>query len=155
MRSNIQEKRMEDDDAPCGMLVGVACAAGAEAEPVPLIATAEQLRKATEGAIKKREEEGHSFARLCADWMNWFEKRAPKILKDATARGAWYVSLDLPQPDRFKERLALRKLKGLVEDMLPGCSICFVEEEYEEGKQYTLEISWKAVEAEGENDSSE
>ena len=159
MRSNIQEKRMEDDgDEPCGIITLGEVQLG-EAEPVPLIATAKQLRKATAAALKKREEEAHSFARLCADWMNWFEKRAPKMLKDATARGAWYISLDLPQPGRFKERLALRKLKGIVEDMLPGCSICFVEEEYEEGKQYTLEISWKeedeADEAEGDNDGSE
>ena len=131
----------EDDDVPCAVISLGSMYVGEE-EPVQVIATAEELRKATSAALKKREEEGHSFARLCADWMNWFEKRAPKMLKDATARGLWSICLDLPQPTRFKERFALKKIRSIVEDMLPGCSTSFVEEEYEGEKRFALEICW-------------
>ena len=135
------DEHEDDGDVPCGVIFLGSMQVGEE-EPVPVITTAEQLRKATEATLKKREEEGRSFAALCADWMNWFEKRAPKMLKDATARGVWSICLDLPQPTRYKERFALKKIRSIVEDMIPGCSTSFVEEEYEGEKRFALEISW-------------
>ena len=130
--------------------VGSAAAAAADAvtsQGTFILFTASHLREATQEAIAR---EKKSTRRQCSDWVDWFIKRAPKMLKDAAARGDWEIFLDIPQPKDKKEHKLLKELQKVVGEMLPGCAVSFVEEDYEDRRiKYMMEISWKAVEGGG------
>jgi hypothetical protein len=104
--------------------------------------TAKDLRKINR-AID--ESEPLSNEELAEGWLEWFEKRGERYLKSAAAFGYTEVTLDLPwelaqdPPDKP----VLRGLAKSLRAMVPGCIVCFVEEEYEGNVIYKVEISWK------------
>jgi hypothetical protein len=76
-------------------------------------------------------------------WLGWFKKRADRVLKSAAAFGHSYTTIDLPieLSLELNKRLHKSLLLG-VKNLLPGCGVCIVEEEYEGKIWYKVEVSW-------------
>ena len=119
-----------------------------------IIATAEELRAATEHFLGKLQERPRSSAERCADWIDWLRRRAGKLFKDAAALGRFSVELDPPfQPQGAEELSALRGFARTLRPLFPGCRMWLNEEEIsgatgeapDKPGRYTLEISWAAA----------
>lgn len=109
-----------------------------------IIATAEELRAATQHFLEKPKKD---TAERCADWIDWLRRRAGKLFKDAAAAGRWAVELEPPfQPQGPEELAALRGFARSLRPLFPGCRMWLNEEEAAEGAEnesrYTIEISW-------------
>jgi hypothetical protein len=76
-------------------------------------------------------------------WLYWFSKRGDRVLKDAAKLGYTEVTLDLPIEIgvSFHEPALLIIRKGL-RDMLQGCSVGFVEDEYHGERLCKILVSW-------------
>lgn len=122
------------------------------------IATAEELRAATEYFAAKLQERPREPAERCADWIDWLRRRAGKLFKDAAAAGRWSVDLDPPfQPHDAEQVAALRGFVRTLKPLFPGCRISICEEEAEleggtggtaskhpaDAPRYTIEIAWR------------
>lgn len=109
-----------------------------------VIATAEELRAATEFNLGKLQERQKSNDERCADWIDWLGRRGGKLLKDATALGRYSVVLNPPfQPREEGEVAALRAFGRRIRPLFPGCAMWVNEEEDERGLiSYTIEVSW-------------
>ena len=120
--------------------------------PEEVLVTANELYAATREAqqVDKTDEE------LLEEWFEWFKKKGPSYLRDAVKKGLFRVTLDLPfQPTVLPSGKANgnsytwkgKSLWKRLTEMLPGCKIEYLEEEYEEAEVsfpgYVLEISWK------------
>jgi hypothetical protein len=116
------------------------------------LVTANELYAATREAqqVDKPDEE------KLEEWFEWFKKKGPSYLRDAVKKGSFRITLDLPfqpqiqengQPDPKSYSWRGKSLWKRLTEMLPGCKIEYVEEEYEECEVsfpgYVLEISWK------------
>ena len=90
------------------------------------------------------------------EWYEWFKIKGPTYLRDAVKKGLFRVTLDLPfqplfqangEPDPKTYTWRGKSLWKRLTEMLPGCKIEYLEEEYEEAEVsfpgYVLEISWK------------
>jgi hypothetical protein len=109
-----------------------------------IIATAEELHAATVSMREKTRED--SLEEKNRKWMEWFVKRSEKMLSDTVRKGLFEMTLDLPyQPLDRSYWDSLKKLGRELKRKLPGCTLAFVEEEYEENVIYRLEISWKTL----------
>lgn len=105
-----------------------------------VIATADELREATESFLLKskgtREE-------MNTKWIEWFMKRSEKMLGDTVRKGLYEMTLDLPyQPAGIHDFKELKELAKILRQLLEGCNIQFVEEEYNNQLIYKVEISW-------------
>jgi hypothetical protein len=107
----------------------------------PVIA-ARDLRKINRSVD---ESEPLSNEELAEGWLQWFEKRGDRYLKSAAAFGYTEITLDLPWElaQSPPDKPVLRALAGSLRLLVPGCSVCFVEEEYEDQILFKVEISWK------------
>ncbi len=105
--------------------------------------TAKELRRINRDID---ESEPLSNEELANEWLRWFEKRGERYLKSAASFGYTEITLDLPYelalspPDKPVLRAMLKELR----EMVPGCAVCFIEEEYEGQNLFKVEISWKA-----------
>lgn len=105
------------------------------------IATAQELYDATlyyaSKPQKTRDEQD-------TEWIDWFKKRVPKLLKDAAARREFSLEVPLPyQPIGRTDRDGLRGLRAEVQTLLPGCVLEFIGHGYDDASMvYVLEISW-------------
>lgn len=109
--------------------------------PDEIIATAQDLRQASQRGL---EHQGWvSNAEKNEEWIQWFQKRGVRILKDATALGKWYVNVDVPyQPATQQYQTDLVALRKRLRRMLPECEVVFIEEEYEGEKVCVFQIEW-------------
>lgn len=103
------------------------------------IITAEALRSMTSAAL----EDTATPDILVAEWLRWFAKRGERYLTTAANFGYFAVSLDLPIEiaTELNPDIARTLLKG-VRDLVPGSTVCIVEEDYEGELIYKLEIAW-------------
>ena len=108
-----------------------------------ILATAQQLREASKRGLELL---GYkSNAEKNNDWLEWFDKRGVRILKDATLLGKWYVNVNVPyQPATKQDEKDLVILQKRLRKMLPDCEIVFIEEEYEGEKVCVFQIEWGA-----------
>ena len=108
-----------------------------------ILATAQQLREASQRGLELL---GYkSNAEKNNDWLEWFDKRGVRILKDATLLGKWYVNVNVPyQPATKQDEKDLVILQKRLRKMLPDCEIVFIEEEYEGEKVCVFQIEWGA-----------
>jgi hypothetical protein len=84
---------------------------------------------------------------LADEWVQWFEKRAERYLKAAAAFGYTNFTFDLPielAQNPINKKI-LNSIGHRIQPLIPGCTISFVEEEYEEQFLHKLEVSWKAT----------
>jgi len=77
-------------------------------------------------------------------WLHWFKKRGDRCIKDAAKLGYSEVTIDLPIEiaQRF-DRAALLLIQNSMKQLLDGCFVGFVEDEYEGNPLCRLLISWK------------
>ena len=106
---------------------------------MPEIISAKRLRGITE--------EAQSYTtpvdETAEAWVAWFEMNAKRYLKTAALLGHTEATLDLPiQLARTVNRALYAKILRDLRPLVPGCSLSFVEEEYEGAVLYRLEISW-------------
>ena len=94
-----------------------------------VIATAEELQEATRRTVKNPDT--RTIQEKNTEWIEWFEKRAVRLFKDATQLGRYNLTVDIPyQPTTEETKKGLVKLKSLLRPIIPGCGIYFIEEQY-------------------------
>lgn len=80
---------------------------------------------------------------LITEWLEWFEKRGEKLLKEAVKKGYFSLELDLPfQAKTKEERMLYKKIIKNLQYMLPNCDIQLTETESEDEMVYKVEIDW-------------
>jgi hypothetical protein len=113
-----------------------------EKEIIPdTIASAEELFAASKHYRKLLKSMDRN--ELIIEWLEWFEKRGEKLLKEAVRKGYFSLELDLPFQARNKEECMLyKKILRNLQYMLPNCHIQLTETEYEDEMMYKVEIDW-------------
>jgi hypothetical protein len=107
-----------------------------------IVFTAKDLRALTKEA---QEDSSMSPQDLAELWLYWFRKRGERYLSNAAKFGYTEVTLDLPLAlARTLHKGSLRALLRELRQLVPGCSVCIVEEEYEGQILFKVEISWAA-----------
>lgn len=118
-----------------------------------VIVTAEELYEATRETRKALQEK--TDEELLEEWFEWFKKKGPSYIRDSVKKGLYKVTMDLPFQPLFKENgepdpnsysWRGKSLWKRLTEMLPGCKIEYIEEEYDcvDGfPGYVLEINWK------------
>ena len=77
-------------------------------------------------------------------WLHWFKKRGDRYIKDAAKLGYTEVTLDLPiEIAQSFDRPSLLLIQNSMKELLEGCFVGFVEDEYEDKPFCRLLISWK------------
>jgi hypothetical protein len=105
------------------------------------LVTAEEL-----GEILKsvQADEKIPLSDIVEGWLHWFKKRGDRCLKDAAKLGYSEITLDLPiEIAQSMDRPSLLIVQRRVKDMLEGCFVGFIEDEYQEKPLCRLYISWK------------
>ena len=77
-------------------------------------------------------------------WLHWFKKRGDRYIKDAAKLGYTEVTLDLPiEIAQTFDRDSLLLIQNSMKELLEGCFIGFIEDEYKDKPLCRLLISWK------------
>lgn len=77
-------------------------------------------------------------------WLHWFKKRGDRCIKDAAKLGYSEVTIDLPiEIAQGFDRAALLLIQNSMKQLLDGCFVGFIEDEYENKPLCRLLISWK------------
>lgn len=97
-------------------------------------------RKALEGSYTNED--------IVSDYVGWFKKRGERFLTTAAKMGYTEATLDLPYQLAQKiDKPAYKKLVTEIRELVPGCVVDIVEEEYNGATLYKMEISWKGIAA--------
>jgi hypothetical protein len=76
-------------------------------------------------------------------WLFWFGKRANKNIKEAAKLGYSEITMDLPiQIGQSFDTRVLRLIQKTVLNLLKGCFVGFIEDEYQDKPVVKLYISW-------------
>ena len=77
-------------------------------------------------------------------WLHWFKKRGDRYIKDAAKLGYTEVTFDLPiEIAQTMDRASLLLIQNSMKELLEGCFVGFVEDEYKDKPICRLLISWK------------
>lgn len=80
---------------------------------------------------------------IAEGWLFWFRKRADRNIKEAAKLGYSEITMDLPvQIAKSFDRVSLRLIQKTVGELLEGCFVGFVEDEYNGFPVARLYISW-------------
>lgn len=105
------------------------------------IVTAKELQDIL---VHVQSDEKISLIETAEGWLHWFKKRGDRYIKDAAKLGYTEITLDLPiEIAQSLDRPALLLIQNSMKQLLEGCFIGFVEDEYEDKKLCRLFISWK------------
>jgi hypothetical protein len=81
---------------------------------------------------------------IAEGWLHWFKKKGERYIKDAAKLGYSEVTIDLPiEIAQSLDKPVLLLIKNSMKQLLEGCFIGFVEDEYEDKPLCRLIISWK------------
>lgn len=76
-------------------------------------------------------------------WLYWFRKRADKNIKEVAKLGYSEITMDLPiQIGQSFHTGALTLIQKTLRELLKGCFVGFVEDEYKGRPVARLYISW-------------
>ena len=76
-------------------------------------------------------------------WLYWFSKRGDRLLKDAAKLGYMEATLDLPVEIAFSfDEPALHAIRRGLREMVKGCTVAFVEDEYRGERICRVVIRW-------------
>jgi hypothetical protein len=76
-------------------------------------------------------------------WLFWFRKRADRNIKEAAKLGYSEITMDLPiQIAQSFDTRVLRHIQKTVLNLLKGCFVGFIEDEYQDKPVARLYISW-------------
>lgn len=108
---------------------------------MPELITASRLR----GLTKDARAATVTDEELATDWITWFENSAKRALKAAAMFGYTNVTFDLPRqlgaaPEPNIPQL--RRICRAVRRMVPGVTVTFIEEEYNDVMLTKIDLSW-------------
>ena len=103
------------------------------------LVSADDLRE----IVRSVEEDKASLADTTEGWLYWFGKRADRCIKDAAKLGYTEITMDLPiEIAQSMDRTSLLTIQRSVKELLAGCFVGFVEDEYLDKPLCRLYISW-------------
>jgi hypothetical protein len=77
-------------------------------------------------------------------WLYWFKKKGDRYIKDAAKLGYSEITIDLPiEIAKTFDRASLLLIQNSIKELLEGCFIGFIEDEYKDKPLCRLLISWK------------
>jgi hypothetical protein len=77
-------------------------------------------------------------------WLHWFKKKGDRYIKDAAKLGYSEICIDLPiEIAQSMDRKSLLYIQNTMKELLEGCFVGFVEDEYQDKPICKLLISWK------------
>jgi hypothetical protein len=80
---------------------------------------------------------------IAEGWLFWFRKRADRNIKEVAKLGYSEITMDLPiQIGQSFHKGALTLIQKTIRDLLKGCFVGFVEDEYDGRPVARLFISW-------------
>lgn len=104
------------------------------------ILTAEELKK----IVEENATDKCSLQETAEGWLYWFEKRASKRLKDAAKCGYTEIEMEMPMEIAISfDTKVLSFIRKSLRELLDGCFVGFVEDEYNEKPIIKVLISWK------------
>jgi hypothetical protein len=103
------------------------------------LVTAEDLRE----IVRSAQADKASLSETTDGWLYWFGKRGDRCIKDAAKLGYKEITMDLPiEIAQSMDRTSLLTIQKEVKELLTGCFVGFVEDEYEEKPLCRLLIRW-------------
>jgi hypothetical protein len=96
-----------------------------------------------QACVKEALADTSSLLDTAEGWLYWFRKRADKNIKEAAKLGYSEITMDLPiQIGQSFDTAALTLIQKTVRELLKGCFVGFVEDEYGGRPVARLYISW-------------
>jgi hypothetical protein len=103
------------------------------------LVTVEDLRE----IVRSAQADKASLSETTDGWLYWFGKRGDRCIKDAAKLGYTEITMDLPiEIAQSMDRASLLTIQQSVKELLVGCFVGFVEDEYEEKPLCRLLIRW-------------
>ena len=103
------------------------------------LVTREELRE----IVRSAQADKASLSETTDGWLYWFSKRGDRCIKDAAKLGYTEITMDLPiEIAQSMNRTSLLTIQKEVKELLTGCFVGFVEDEYEEKPLCRLLIRW-------------
>jgi hypothetical protein len=96
-----------------------------------------------QACVKEALADTSSLIETAEGWLYWFRKRADKNIKEAAKLGYEEITMDLPvQIGQSFDKEALLLIQKTVRELLDGCFVGFIEDEYHGKPVAKLFISW-------------
>ena len=103
------------------------------------LVSAEDLRE----IVRSAQADKATLSETTDGWLHWFSKRGDRCIKDAAKLGYTEITMDLPiEIAQSMNRTSLLTIQKEVKELLTGCFVGFVEDEYEEKPLCRLLIRW-------------
>ena len=84
-----------------------------------------------------------SLTDIAEGWLYWFSKRGERYLKDAAKLGYMELTLDLPiEIATTFDEPALQIIRKGLRELVKGCTVGFLEDEYHDARLCRIVISW-------------
>lgn len=104
--------------------------------------TAKELQEIVESV---QADEALPLADITEGWLHWFKKRGDRCIKDAAKLGYTEITMDLPiEIALTMDRVSLLTIQKTLRELLEGCFVGFVEDEYEDKPICRLLVSWSS-----------
>ena len=101
--------------------------------------SAEELQ----ACVKESLADTSSLVDTAEGWLFWFRKRADRNIKEAAKLGYSEITMDLPiQIGQSFDTGALTLIQKTVRELLKGCFVGFIEDEYQGKPVARIYISW-------------
>lgn len=101
--------------------------------------TVEDLRE----IVRSAQADKASLSETTDGWLYWFGKRGDRCIKDAAKLGYTEITMDLPiEIAQSMDRESLLTIQRSVKELLTGCFVGFVEDEYNDKPLCRLLIRW-------------
>lgn len=103
------------------------------------LVSAEDLRE----IVRSAQADKATLSETTDGWLYWFSKRGDRCIKDAAKLGYTEITMDLPiEIAQSMDRTSLLTIQKEVKELLTGCFVGFIEDEYEERPLCRLLIRW-------------
>jgi hypothetical protein len=103
--------------------------------------------------VKEALADDSSHLETAEGWLFWFRKRADKNIKEVAKLGYTEIAMDLPiQIGQSFDKEALTLIQKTVRELLKGCFVGFVEDEYQGKPVAKLYISWTSLDGSAKTD---
>jgi hypothetical protein len=106
--------------------------------------------------VKEALADTSSLLETAEGWLFWFRKRADKNIKEVAKLGYSEITMDLPiQIGQSFDTGALTLIQKTVRELLKGCFVGFVEDEYMGRPVARLYISWAPIDGSAKTDQKD
>jgi hypothetical protein len=96
-----------------------------------------------QACVKEALADASELMEIAEGWLYWFRKRAERNIKEAAKLGYNEITMDLPiQIGESFDAASLTLIQKTVRELLRGCFVGFVEDEYSGRPVARLYISW-------------